>query len=205
MNAASLAAYAAALLLAVATPGPAMFTVVSTGVSRGIRPATAIALGIAVGDVVLGGMALIGLIALVATFGWVFAVIKYAGAAYLIWLGVKLWRSTSHLANDRPSVEGSLRGFGLGLAVAVGNPKAILFHASLMPLLLDLTRLTMPAAITVLGIIFAINLAVMTGYAALSSGASRWFRTPARLRWLNRVSGGAFVGTGVAIASLGSR
>lgn len=154
----------------------------------------------------LGSLALLGLVALAAAFGWVFAVIKYAGAAYLIWLGVKMWRSKPQLANgEETGSDRNFPGFGLGLAVAIGNPKAILFHASLMPLILDVTALTMSAAIIILGIILAINLTVMTGYAALSGGASRWFRTPARLRWLNRVSGGAIVGTGVAIAWSDSR
>ena len=74
-----------------------------------------------------------------------------------------------------------------------------------MPLILNVTALTISDAIVILGIILAINLAVMTACAALSGSASRWFRTPARLRSLNRVSGGAIFGTGLAIAASAAR
>ncbi len=202
MNTAGLLAYAFALLLAVATPGPAMFAVISTGVARGFRPAFAAGLGVALGDVLLVSLALLGLVALAAAFGWVFAVLKYAGAAYLIWLGVKMWRSAATMSATSPAGAGGfVRSFGMGSAIALGNPKAILFHASLMPLLLDVSALAVSGAGVIIGVVFAINLVTMSAYAALSGGASGWFQTPARLRWMNRVAGGAMAGTGVVIAS----
>ncbi len=201
MTNASLLAYAAALTLAVITPGPAMVAVISSGLSRGARPAIAMSAGVALGDVMLAALALLGLSAIAESVGWLFAVIKYAGAAYLIWLGVKMWRSDPGFQVDAGRTGGAGRAFGLGGAVALGNPKAILFHASLMPLILDLRLLTPDDALIILATVLAINLVVMSGYGALAGRAQRAFRAPGRLRWVNRIGGGAMIGTGTVIAT----
>ncbi|MBP0575625.1 hypothetical protein J8J27_33395, partial [Mycobacterium tuberculosis] len=73
-----------------------------------------------------------------------------------------------------------------GVAVACGNPKALLFHASLMPLILDIRHLTAVDLAAVLLIVPAVNLAAMGGYAVLSGAAARWFRSTAATRLLNR-------------------
>ncbi|MFC5394176.1 LysE family translocator [Bosea vestrisii] len=201
MTVTTLLAYSATLLLAVATPGPAMFGVISTGLARGTRAAIAVGLGVALGDIVLVGVALLGLSVLASAFGWVFMTIKYVGAAYLVLIGVRMWRAapdaiTTVSAQARPL----RRSTELGAAMALGNPKAILFHASLMPLLLDLASLTLADVAVVLSIVFTINMTTMGAYAALSGRASGWFRTPGRQRWINRVAGGALVSTGAVIA-----
>lgn len=201
MSNAALLAYAAALLLAVMTPGPAMFAVISTGLARGGGPAVATGAGIALADVVLATLALLGLAALAESAGWIFAFVKYAGAAYLIWLGIRMWRAVPRLENYPAARSGRGRAFALGLSIGLGNPKAILFHASLMPLLLDLADLTLSAAAAILAIVLATNLLVMSGYGVAAGSAQRWFRTPRRLRWMNRLGGGAMIGTGAAIAT----
>lgn len=200
MNSVALFAYSAALLVAVVTPGPAMLAVISTGVASGARRATLFAGGIAAGDVLLAAIALTGLAVLALSFGWVFAIVKYAGAAYLVWLGIRMWRAPAARISAGPR-GGGLRPFAVGLAVALGNPKAILFHASLMPLILDVAALGRAEIAAVLAIVAAVNLAVMTACGSFAGGASRWLRPPARMRWVNRVGGGAMVGTGALIAA----
>ena len=199
MSNASLIAYAVALILAVATPGPAMIAVISKGVAQGTRPALVAASGVAVADVLLGSLALAGLVAILALFGWVMIVIKFAGR--------HLSRSGSASRCGGPCRKSArLRtrarsDFGAGLAVALGNPKAILFHASLMPLIIDLRLLDWSSAATILLIIFTVNLTVMSGYALLAGRGGRWLRTPARLKWMNCAAGGSMVGAGIAIAA----
>lgn len=201
MTGAALLAYAAALAIAVATPGPAMLWLISSGISRGARTALAGALGIALGDVGLGSVALLGLAAVAAAFAWLLTVVKYAAAVFLVWLGIRYWRA-SGVAPDAASTSAlAPRALPAGLLVALSNPKAILFHASLMPLVVDLRELDLEASMLVLAIVFVVNLAVMSGYALLSGGASRWFRTPQRLRWMGRVAGGTMIGTGALVAS----
>jgi threonine/homoserine/homoserine lactone efflux protein len=202
MTMTAMIAYAAALLVAVATPGPAMFGVISTGLARGTSAAVAVGFGVALGDILLVSVALLGLGAIAATFGWVFAFVKYAGAAYLIWIGIKMWRSKPELTSGQPTQSRHpLRNVGLGAAMALGNPKAILFHASLMPLLLDLGSMTILDAGVVLSIVFTVNTATMGFYGLLSGHASSWLRTPSRVRWMNRIAGSAMVATGAVIAS----
>lgn len=202
MSTAALAAYALALLIATATPGPAMLAVLSTGVGRGPRRALAVVAGVTLGDALLLLLVLAGLAALAAAFGWLFAVIKYGGAAYLVWLGIRMWRAAPEEGLAPAAAGGGLgRDALLGVAVSVGNPKGILFHLSLMPLILDLSQLTPARAAVLVGIVLAVNVAVMGGCALLAGEASRWFRTPKRMRLLNRVAGGTMVGTGALVAA----
>lgn len=195
----SLLAYALALMLAVATPGPAMLAVTGRGLARGSRPALLMAFGVALADVILGALALLGLAALMAGFSWVISIVKYAGAAFLVWLGIRMWRAP--LQPSSGASPGGRRDLLHGMAVALGNPKAILFHASLMPLLIDLRRLDLLSAATILAIVFFANLSVMSAYALLGGRNSGWFRTPARLRWLNWLGGGSMVGAGTIVAA----
>jgi threonine/homoserine/homoserine lactone efflux protein len=199
MTAASLLAYGVALALAVATPGPAAFAVVATGVSRGRGAARAFALGVAIADVALVGLVLLGLATIASNFGWAFFVVKSAGSVYLVYLGVKMWRARPAAGVALP--DPASRSFLAGAGVALGNPKALFFHASLMPLLLDLVGLTLGDAAVVLALVFTVNTVIMGAYAALSSSARGWFRTHARQRALNRAGGAAMIGAGVFMAT----
>ncbi|MFD9897190.1 LysE family translocator [Mesorhizobium sp. NPDC059025] len=195
-------AYSTAVVLAAMTPGPAMFAVITNGVSRGFARAFTAGLGVAAGDAVLVTLALLGLVTLVQTFEWIFLVLKYAGAAYLIYLGFKMWRSAAARAEEGGKGESRfVRSFVLGASIALGNPKAILFHASIMPLILDLHAMTFADGLVVVAVVVSANILTMGFYAALSGRASYWFRVPARMRMMNRVAGGAMIGTGAFIAA----
>lgn len=195
-------AYCAAITFAAATPGPAMFTVIANGVSRGFVRAFLAGIGIAAGDAVLVTLALLGLAALAQTFEWVFLTLKYAGAAYLMVLGIRMWRSASARSNGLQATQARLsRSFFLGISIALGNPKAILFHASIMPLILDLNTMTIADGLLVVAVVIGVNIVTMGVYAALAGRASSWFKTPGRMRLMNRFAGGAMIGTGALIAA----
>ncbi|UCI05597.1 LysE family translocator [Mesorhizobium sp. B1-1-8] len=195
-------AYCTAITLAAATPGPAMFTVITSGVSRGFLRAFVAGIGVAAGDAVLVTLALLGLVVLAQTFEWVFLLLKYAGAAYLVFLGVRMWRAAAEQANEPQASEvGLSRSFLLGASVALGNPKAILFHASIMPLILNLDTMTLADGLLVVLVVISVNILTMGVYAALAGRASGWFRTPRRMRLMNRLAGSAMIGTGALIAA----
>ena len=195
-------AYCAAVTLAAATPGPAMFRVITNGVSRGFLRAFMAGVGVAAGDAVLVTLALLGLVALAQTFEWIFLLLKYAGAAYLIFLGIRMWRASTAQSNESRTVEAGLsRSFFLGASIALGNPKAILFHASIMPLILNLDTLTFVDGLLVVATVISVNILTMGVYAALAGRASGWFRTPKRMRLMNRFAGSAMIGTGALIAA----
>lgn len=202
MSIAAFLAYCTAVTIAAAMPGPSMFAVVTTGVSRGFTPAFAVGVGVAAADVVLVVLALAGLVVIVQTFEWVFAALKYAGAAYLIWLGIRMWRTTAGGASaDALTRRVKSRSFLLGASIGLGNPKAILFHAAIMPLILDLKALTLADCLVIVVAIVAANVAVMTIYASLSGIAARWFRTERGMWMVNRIGGAAMIGTGALIAA----
>lgn len=202
MTPASFLAYSAAVSVAVAAPGPAMFAVISTGISRGFVAGFLVGVGVGIADAVLVALALAGLVALVQAFDWLFVVLKFAGAAYLIWLGVKMWRAPlARAPSPRDMREGRLRRILLGMSIGLGNPKAILFHASIMPLILDLNALTWVDGVIMMGVVISANSIIMGVYAALSGTASHWFRSERAMRVMNRFAGAALIGTGALIAT----
>lgn len=202
MTLAAFFAYCAAVILAAATPGPAVFATISTGISRGFLSGVLVGLGVAAADAVLVTLALAGLVTLVQTFEWVFWVLKYAGAAYLVWLGVRMWRAAGAQGQSHDSSgAGGARPFLLGASIGLGNPKAILFHASIMPLILDLEVLTVADCAAVVAVVAGVNIVVMGFYSGLSTATARFFRTQSRMRLISRVAGGAMIGTGALIAS----
>jgi threonine/homoserine/homoserine lactone efflux protein len=196
-------AYCAAITLAAATPGPAMFAVITNGISRGFVRAFMAGVGVAAGDAVLVTLTLAGLVALAQTFEWIFLLLKYAGAAYLIFLGVRIWRAAVAAQSDgshQTPVRLS-RSFFLGASIALGNPKAMLFHASIMPLILNLDAMTFADGLLVVLVVISVNIVVMGLYAAMAGRAAGWFRTPKRIRLMHRLAGGAMIGTGALIAA----
>ncbi|MEI9403107.1 LysE family translocator [Mesorhizobium argentiipisi] len=195
-------AYCVAISLAAATPGPAMFAVITNGLSRGFLRAFIAGMGVAAGDAVLVTLALLGLVALAQTFEWIFLLLKYAGAAYLVFLGIRMWRTTAQKPNDSRQTQARLsRSFFLGASIALGNPKAILFHASIMPLILNLDTMTFADGLLVVLVVVSVNIITMGLYAAMAGRAAGWFKTPKRMRLMNRLAGGAMIGTGALIAA----
>lgn len=201
MTAMTLLAYIAALFIAAATPGPAMLAVITTGLSRNTRSAMMVGLGIAIADVALVVVVLAGLAIVATAFGWVFTIVKYAGAAYLVWIGIRMWRASAAPLDEAAGARSPGRSFLLGAGIAFGNPKAILFHASLMPLLIDIHEMTTMGAFAVVASVLTVNLAVMGFYALVSGRASSLFLDPLRRRFVNRAGGAAMIGTGAIIAA----
>ncbi|WP_224605806.1 LysE family translocator [Mesorhizobium sp. ESP-6-4] len=195
-------AYCVAISLAAATPGPAMFAVITNGLSRGFLRAFIAGMGVAAGDAVLVTLALLGLVALAQTFEWIFLLLKYAGAAYLVFLGIRMWRAAAQKPDDSRQTQARLsRSFFLGASIALGNPKAILFHASIMPLILNLDTMTFADGLLVVLVVVSVNIITMGLYAAMAGRAAGWFKTPKRMRLMNRLAGGAMIGTGALIAA----
>jgi len=195
-------AYCLAITLAAATPGPAMFAVITNGVSRGFIRAFMAGVGVAAGDAVLVTLALLGLVALAQTFEWIFLLVKYAGAAYLVFLGIRMWRAAATRSDEPHQTQTRLsRSFFLGASIALGNPKAILFHASIMPLILNLNTMTFADGLLVVLVVVSVNIITMGLYAAMAGRAAGWFKTPKRMRLMNRLAGSAMIGTGALIAA----
>jgi threonine/homoserine/homoserine lactone efflux protein len=197
MSAESYLAYVAALLIAVASPGPAMIAVMSAAAGRGRASGIATGVGVAIADILLVIAALAGLAALMAAFEPALLIVKWVGGAYLIWIGVRMWR---HAADpvDQTEADGK-RSLTAGFAVGLSNPKAVLFHASLMPLVIDIARINLAAAGLIVATVAAVNLTVMGALAALAGHSGALLRSPKGRLVLNRSAGGAMVGAGAVI------
>jgi threonine/homoserine/homoserine lactone efflux protein len=186
--------YLAAVALLVLSPGPTMLTCITTAVNHGPRKAMASAAGSV--NAVLGVMLLsaLGLGALLAASEVAFTVAKVAGAAYLIWLGIKTFRSPAAALQPTPQgIQAERRSFFIrGFLVGASNPKALLFFAAFFPQFLNPAAAFAPQ-FAILALTFvAFELSVLT---LCSIGVSRiapLLRSSQAVRWVNRVSGGLF-------------
>jgi threonine/homoserine/homoserine lactone efflux protein len=202
-----------ALFVAAATallviPGPAVLYVVGRSVARGRAAGVASVLGIHVGTLVHVAAAAIGLSSLLVASAVAFSVVKYAGAAYLIVLGVRRLLGRDGAAAGMTIAAGDLRrDFRRGIVVNVLNPKTALFFLAFLPQFVDPSRGSVALQVVVLGLTFVMlglltdsTWAVVAGTAGSRLRASRsWPRVE---RW---VSGSLFVGLGVVAAAAGDR
>jgi threonine/homoserine/homoserine lactone efflux protein len=200
-----LSAFAVALAIAVAIPGPGIFGVVSCAIGRGFREAMAMICGVIIGDLTYFYLAVLGMAALAHSMGEFFIVVKFAGAAYLIWLGVKLWRQQP--ADAPPMSESGVtrRGFKRsllgGIALTVSNPKTIGFYAGLLPTFIDLKKLT-PGEAAVMGAIVVLVVGTIpAAYAYAAARSRRFFQHPAKMKVMQRTAGTMMIGAGVTVAS----
>jgi threonine/homoserine/homoserine lactone efflux protein len=199
-------AFAAASAVLLAIPGPTILLVISYALGHGRKIAGATVAGVALGDFTAMTASMLGLGALLATSAAVFTVLKWVGAAYLVWLGIKLWRAP--VANDSGSTvetspaERPLRIFIHTYAVTALNPKSILFFVAFLPQFLDLSRpLFAQMAIfeTTFLILATINAAL---YAWLAAAAGSTIRKPNIRRIVNRLGGSLLIGAGFLTAGL---
>ena len=187
-------------------PGPTVLLVVGYAVSSGVRPAFASMIGVVLGDVVAMAASFVGLGAVLAASAGLFTAMKWVGAAYLVYLGVRLWlapavppESGSNPAATRLPVRTMVwRAF----AVTVLNPKGILFFTAFMPQFMDPREPALPQMLLLGGTFIGLVLPIMTAYVLMSGRVRRLLRTPAALRLFNRIGGGALIGAGVLTATL---
>lgn len=193
----TLAALAGVMLAAAAIPSVSVLAVSARAAAHGFAHGAAVTLGIVLGDVLFILIAIYGLTLLAAALGEHFAWIRYLGGAYLIWLGVGLWRARSYTESDAQDGRASLRsGFLSGLLITLGDQKAILFYLGFFPAFVDLAALT-PAATAAIVAVAALAVgapklvyAYLAGRAGAAAGGGRVART------LNRVAAVALCGVG---------
>lgn len=198
-------AFAVAATGLILMPGPTVLLVVGYAISSGVRPALASMIGVALGDVTAMTVSFIGLGAVLATSAELFVAMKWLGAAYLIYLGVRLWRAPAVPPDRDPAVATRLPVLamvGNAFAVTVLNPKGILFFAAFMPQFMDPGSPALPQMLLLGGTFVLIALSVLTVYVLTSGRVRRVVSTPSALRLFNRIGAGALIGAGVLTASL---
>jgi homoserine/homoserine lactone efflux protein len=188
----------AAILIAV-TPGPGMAASVATGLRHGYAAALTLILGLQAAFLVHLSIVAVGLGTLLAASETAFDVVKFCGAAYLVWLGVQKWREAPAAA-EAPA-PASRRGlFAQGLLVNLSNPKAIVFIAALVPQFIDAAAPQWPQYLVIAATLCAVDVVTMSLCALAATRLGRWLHDPQALRVQNRVFGGIFVAAGSALA-----
>ncbi|AIY40468.1 Transporter [Collimonas arenae] len=186
-----------------ALPGPEIAALLSRSISGGLRSSLPLATGIIIGKLIMLSAAVIGLSALLAILGPAFVTLKYAGAAYLVWLGIKKWHKAGEaLANatDTPAASIGIE-IGLGLAMTITNPLAIAFYMALLPGVINVAGVPLSSYLILCAIIVGVMLAIVIAYGLLAELARKLFRSSRAKANLDRVSGGMMVGVGVILAA----
>jgi homoserine/homoserine lactone efflux protein len=179
----------------VITPGPIVTLVIATGATRGVRPALATVVGTTLGNALLLTAIALGLSWVLANALILFDVMRWAGAAYLIYLGVQAWRGAAKAA-DPPPVADHVH-FARGLAVALTNPKTIIFFTAFLPQFVD-PSLSTGRQLAVMCVATTLMAGTTDAAWAIASGLGRaWFMKPQRAKWLARLSGSVLIGGGI--------
>jgi threonine/homoserine/homoserine lactone efflux protein len=206
-----LALFAVAAVTLLVIPGPAVLYIVTRSVDQGRAAGLASVCGVHVGTLVHVAAAALGLSALLVSSATAYHAVRWLGAAYLVWLGIRRL-----LAKDEPS--GSVNGprasrlglgriFAQGVVVNVLNPKTALFFLAFLPQFVDVSRGSVPFQVVVFGVAFVLLGLVSDGtYALLASTGAGWLRRRPRVaRGSRLVSGGVLIGLGLTTALAGSR
>jgi threonine/homoserine/homoserine lactone efflux protein len=205
----TLVVFCAAAVLLLVVPGPSVIYIVTRSIDQGRRAGLVSTLGIHVGTTVHVTAAALGLSALLMSSAVVFDAVRYLGAAYLIFLGVRRLRGRDEdiTADAREAGDGLPRIFAQGIVVNVLNPKTALFFFAFLPQFVDVSKGHVPLQIAFLGAIF-IGLGMLSdgSYALAAAFLGRWLRGSLRFARMQRMlTGSVFVALGLTAALTGGR
>ncbi|HLW26896.1 MAG TPA: LysE family translocator [Kiloniellales bacterium] len=196
-------AFTVAAAVLVAVPGPTVMLVIGYALSRGVGAVSWCAAGVALGDFVAMTASLLGVGALLAASATAFSLVKWAGALYLVWLGIRLWRAPAAPVDQEAATQ--LRGYRIMLhcfTVTALNPKSIVFFVAFLP------QFVTPAAplLPQLAILEATFLTLATlnvlVYALLAARLRKRLRRPRAVKTMNRLGGGVMISAGLLAAAL---
>jgi threonine/homoserine/homoserine lactone efflux protein len=188
-------AFLAITMILVVTPGPIVTLVIATGARDGIRAALTTVAGTTLGNAVLIGAIAACLSFVIAHAAALFELLRWFGAAYLIWLGIQAWRRAARSSAAAPP--SGRANFGRGVMVALSNPKTIAFFTAFLPQFID-PGLPAGRQLAVMCAVSVVLAALSDCAWAVAAGLGRaWFMAPARAKALARLSGVALIGGGI--------
>lgn len=189
-----------AMFILVIIPGPGVFITVSKALMTGFKNTIPVIIGMIIGDLIFLLFAIYGLYIIAEKFDILLSVIRYLGAGYIIWLGIKLWRTHPTTADVIQSkIQSEKYSFLGGLSVTLGNPKVILFYLSLLPTFINLEHLsTFDVAILVF-IVSSVLGSVMLFYAFMASQMKMLLKSENVQNKINKVAGIIMIGIGITL------
>lgn len=189
------------------TPGPNTLLALTHGALYGVRKTVFTSLGGAAGFALLMAISMAGLGALLTASPEAFAVSKWLGAAYLVYLGIKTWRSPPlqmDAAQRQQAFSDARRKnlFSQGFFVASSNPKGLIFFAAFLPQFMDPQSSPVVQYFIFAGTFIATELVVETSLSVFANKVSPWLAKASVGRWFNRITGGTFIGIGGFLAAI---
>ena len=201
MNLPLFLAYCLAVAILVLIPGPVVTLVVANSLSQGSRSGLATVAGASIGNAILLGATAIGLVAFFALMSEIFEVVRWAGALYLIWLGIRAWQANGGqgLAVATAAKKTSRAVFVQGFLIAITNPKAIIFYIAFLPQFVDSHLPAGPQLLAMIATMIVMALLSDGAYALLAGRARGWFTSPGRRRLQGRITGTLLIGLGCGL------
>jgi threonine/homoserine/homoserine lactone efflux protein len=195
MNVELFTAFILITIVLIVTPGPIVTLVIATGATQGVRAALITVAGTTLGNAILLTAIAFGLSWVLTHALALFEVLRWGGAAYLVWLGVQAWR---HAGRSAQALAPSGRvHFARGVLVALSNPKTIVFFTAFLPQFID-PHLPAGRQLAAMCIVSVLLAAITDSAWAVAAGLGRaWFMKPARAKLLGRLSGSVLIGGGV--------
>jgi threonine/homoserine/homoserine lactone efflux protein len=188
MTITSFLAYAAALAVAAAIPGPGVAALVGRALGAGFWRTVPMLTGLVAGDITYLLLAVAGLAVIAKTFAGIFIAVKIGGALYLAWLAWKFWSSGIKVTETVASQgrRDGLASFFAGLALTLGNPKTIVFYLAITPVVIDIHAVDAPVFVVLALITAMVLYTVLLPYVALAARARSAMKNPRALKVLNR-------------------
>ncbi|CZF81510.1 Homoserine/homoserine lactone efflux protein [Grimontia celer] len=193
-----------AIFIFVITPGPGIFAILARAMITGWRDCVAISAGMVTSDLIYLTLACFGLATIAENYATLFTIIRYVGAAYLIYLGYKMFKALPQVAelSEKPAKKSSgvMADYMQGVLISASNPKVILFYIAFLPTFMDLTILSMGDV--VLANVLA-GFALMSGamlIAVCADRAAKLLKTEKAIKRMNRSAGSIMIGAGAYLA-----
>ncbi len=199
----SFLAFAAATMVLLVIPGPTILLVVSYALGQGWRAAVPLAIGVALGDFTAMTLSLFGVGALLQASATLFTVLKWIGAAYLVYLGFKLFRAGGTLdVAPVTDAKSSLKMLGHAWIVTALNPKSITFFVAFVPQFVNHDQPFAPQAVVMVATFVVLAFVNAFGYAFIAARARTTFANPLAIKIFNRTGGTLLMGAGVAAVAV---
>ncbi|MBA06197.1 LysE family translocator [Thalassospira sp. SN3W] len=198
----SLIIFAGALLVASGSPGPSVAALVARVLARGYRDILPFLAALWIGELIWLSFAVLGLSAIANSFHLLFAIIKYVGVAYLLYLAWKMWHAPVDVdAETIPDTKSGVRMFIAGMTVTMGNPKIMLFYMALVPTVIDLASVSLFGWFELSVALMVVLVAVDLTWVFMASRLRHLIRSRRAMKIANRTSATVMAGAAVAIAS----
>ena len=202
MTFSSIAALFGVMVVGALIPGVSVLAVSARSAASGFIHGVFTTIGIVVGDIIFILLAIFGLSVLAETMGSLFVLVKYLGGAYLIWLGITLWRSKSKAVAVEETIESSLlSSFLTGLFITLGDQKAILFYLSFFPAFIDLSAVSFFDTSIIIVIATVAVGGVKLGYAFMADRANLLFKSSRANKGINIAAGSVMISVGIFLVA----